>query len=278
MPIVRQNLLERAQRAFQGRFEVVREIGRGGMATVYEAGARDRRVALKVLHPEWARTLGPERFQREIAFLTSLSHPNILTILESGEAGGLLYFAMPLARGESLRQRIEARRHLPLAEALGVVRDVAAAMDYAHSRNIVHRDIKPENILFEGERALVCDFGVARAIIQAGGDSLSSSGLMVGTPEYMSPEQASGARDIDGRADVYALGCVLYEILAGEPPFTGPTAQAVLARHANDLPPPLRTVRPEVPPRVAAAVLAALEKAPGDRPQSGTALIALAAG
>lgn len=273
MPTVRVDLLERARRAFAGRYDVTREVGRGGMATVFEAGAGDRRVALKVLHPEWARTLGPERFQREIAFLTGLSHPNILTILESGEAGGLLYFAMPLARGESLRQRIEARRHLPLAEALGIVRDVAAAMDYAHTRNIVHRDIKPENILFEGERALVCDFGVARAIVQAGGDSLSSSGLMVGTPEYMSPEQASGARDIDGRADVYALGCVLYEMLAGTPPFTGPTAQVVMARHAKDAPPPLRTVRPDLPAAVATTVLAMLAKPREDRPENGAMLL-----
>jgi serine/threonine protein kinase/tetratricopeptide (TPR) repeat protein len=265
------------QSALGSRYTVQRELGRGGMATVYLATdlKHERLVAIKVLHPELAEALGPQRFLREIKLTAGLNHPHILPLLDSGDAGGFLYYVMPYVEGESLRDRLERERQLPVDDALHIAREVADALGHAHSRGIVHRDIKPENILLARDpardrsgtdewHALVADFGIARAISAAGGEQLTGTGLAIGTPTYMSPEQASGERELDGRADIYALGCVLYEMLAGQPPFSGSTAQSIMARHAIDAVPPLHTVRP-VSPAVEAAVLKALAKVPADR-------------
>lgn len=256
------------------RYSVERQVARGAMAVVFLAVERDAgaRVAIKVLLPEFARAVGAERFHREIAMLEKLHHRNILPLLESGQAGSLPYYLMPYAAGGSLHSRVGAP--LPLAEVVSVARDVAAALDYAHDQNIVHRDIKPENVVFDGGRALVCDFGVARAIIRASSEEFSSSGLVVGTPAYMSPEQASGAHDLGPASDLYALGCVAYEMLVGEPPFTGPTVAAVLARQVAERPRSPRVVRPDLPPHVEEALCAALAKHPEDRPRTGAEFVA----
>lgn len=253
--------------ALSGRYRIERELGRGGMATVYLAHDQKhaRPVALKVLRRELAAALGPERFLREIQIAARLTHPNILPLHDSGEAAGCLYYVMPYVEGESLRTRLAREKQLPLADALQIAREVADALNYAHSHDVVHRDIKPENILFQAGHAVVSDFGIARAITAAGGDKLTETGIAVGTPAYMSPEQASGETRLDGRSDIYSLGCVLYEMLAGEPPFTGPSAQAVLARHSVDPVPPLHTVRPTVPDAVERALTKALAKVPVDR-------------
>ena len=249
-----------------GAYEVIREIGQGGMATVYLArdARHDRQVALKILRPELAATLGPERFLREIRLTAQLQHPHILPLHDSGEADGLLYYVMPYPEGESLRGRLRRERQLPLDEALAIAREVADALSYAHSRDVVHRDIKPENILLASGHALVADFGIARAITAAAGERLTHTGLTVGTPGYMSPEQASGDRHLDGRSDQYSLACVLYEMLAGEPPYTGPTAQAIVAKQLTEPLPHLGTVR-AVPGPLEAAVTKALAKVPADR-------------
>ena len=249
-------------------YALERELGRGGMATVY--AARDlrhqRAVAVKVLHPELSAVLGVERFLKEIELTASLQHPHILPLFDSGSADGLLYYVMPLVAGESLRGRLARERQLPVGDAVRIATEVASALDYAHRRGIIHRDIKPENILLgEDGSALVTDFGIALAVSQAGGERLTQTGLAVGTPQYMAPEQATGERSIDARADVYALGTVLYEMLAGEPPFSGSSAQAIVARLLTDTPRPLPAHRPAVPPHVAAAVQVALEKLPADR-------------
>ena len=256
--------------ALRGRYEIRRELGRGGTAIVYEADdlKHDRRVALKVLRPEIAVVLGPERFLREIRLAAKLQHPHILPLLDSGEAEGWLYYVLPCVEGPTLRQRLDAEGQLSLDECLRVIRDVCGALSYAHGQGIVHRDVKPENILLAGEHSLVTDFGIAQALTAAAGEKLTETGIAVGTPAYMSPEQAGGAARVDGRADVYAVGCVLYEMLAGTPPFTGPTAQALLARHTLDPVPPLRTVRRSVPVQVERVVMKALEKSPADRFQS----------
>jgi tRNA A-37 threonylcarbamoyl transferase component Bud32/TolB-like protein len=258
--------------ALAAQYTLERELGRGGMATVYLAHdlRHDRRVALKVLHPELAATLGPERFQREIRLAARLSHPNILPVFDSGEAAGRLWYAMPYVAGESLRQRLGQEAQLGVAEVVRIAGQVAAALAHAHGRGIVHRDIKPENILLSGDQALVADFGIAKLLDAASGEPLTETGLSLGTPAYMSPEQGSGGR-VDARSDVYALGCVVYEMLAGTPPFTGPTAQAILARHAVDEVPPLRTVRMSISAAVEHAVTRALEKVPADRFASATA-------
>jgi tRNA A-37 threonylcarbamoyl transferase component Bud32 len=259
--------------ALQGRYTLERELGRGGMATVYLAEdlRLHRRVALKVLHPELGATLGPERFQREIAIAARLTHPHILPLYDSGAAEGRLFYAMPYVEGESLRQRLRREPQLPVAETIAILTAVAGALDYAHQAGVIHRDIKPENILLATDpgggpaQALVADFGIARAVDVAGGERLTETGLALGTPSYMSPEQAAASRQLDGRSDLYALGCVAYEMLAGVPPFTGSTAQAIMARHAVDPVPPLRTVRATVPEPVAAAIERALAKVPADR-------------
>src|SRR5687767_4720676 len=231
--------------ALADRYRIERELGAGGMATVYLAQdlKHNRPVAIKVLRQELAAAIGPDRFLREIGIAARLQHPHILSLHDSGNAGGLLYYVMPYVEGESLRDRLIRERQLPLEDALAITRDVADALSYAHARDIVHRDIKPENILLASGHALVVDFGIARAVSAAGGDALTETGMAVGTPAYMSPEQALGGESLDGRSDTYSLGTVLYEMLAGAPPFTGPTAQAIMARKAADMPPPIRTVR-----------------------------------
>ena len=259
--------LPQLQAALAGRYTIERELGRGGWATVYLAhdSRHDRPVALKVLRPDLAMVLGPGRFLREITIAGRLTHPHILPLYDSGEVGDTLYFVMPFVQGESLRQRLLQEGQLPLADALGIAQQIADALTFAHGHNVVHRDIKPENILLEGDQAYVADFGIARAIVAAGGDTLSSPGLVVGTPTYMSPEQAAGSTNLDGRSDLYSLGCVVYEMLAGEPPHTGPTVQTILARQQIEEPRSIRVVRPSVPEDVERVVLKALAKAPADR-------------
>jgi len=257
--------------ALQGRYIVERELGRGGMATVYLARdlRHDRSVALKLLHPELAASLGAERFLREIRTTARLQHPHILTLLDSGEAGGLLWYTMAYVEGESLRQRLEREVQLPIEDAVRLASEIALALDYAHRHGVVHRDIKPENILLSDGQALVADFGVARAI-DAGRDTrLTDTGLALGTPTYMSPEQATASSTVDGRSDIYALGTMLFEMLAGEPPFTGPTAQSVVAKRFLEATPHVRTLRETVPVPVEQALLKSLEKLPADRFATG---------
>jgi tRNA A-37 threonylcarbamoyl transferase component Bud32/tetratricopeptide (TPR) repeat protein len=250
--------------ALAGRYAVERELGLGGMATVYLAHdlKHDRSVALKVMHPELAASLGPERFLREIRLTARLDHPHLLPVLDSGEAAGQLWYTMPFVRGESLRARLCREMQLPVSAALDIIRQVASALDYAHREGVVHRDLKPENILLADGQARVADFGIARAVTSA--EQLTGTGLAVGTPAYMSPEQAS-AGQVDARTDVYALGCVLYELLAGEPPFTGPTPQSVIAKRLLGRPTPLGAVRSGVPSAVEQAVSRALMAVPADR-------------
>ncbi|HEU4699234.1 MAG TPA: protein kinase [Gemmatimonadales bacterium] len=250
-----------------GRYRLERELGRGGMATVWlaEDVRHHRRVAIKVLHPELSAVLGGERFLKEIELTANLQHPHILPLFDSGEADGLLYYVMPYVEGEPLRARLERERQLPVAEAVRIATEVADALAYAHRHGVVHRDIKPENILLHDGRPLVADFGIALAVEQAGGERMTQTGLSLGTPQYMAPEQAMGERVIDQRADIYALGAVTYEMLAGEPPFAGPTAQAIVARMLTEEPPPLAAHRRSIPEHVEAAVLTALEKLPADR-------------
>ena len=257
--------LEELKAALADRYLLERELGRGGMATVYLARdlRHDRPVALKVLHPELAHALGPERFIREIRLAARLDHPHILSVHDSGETAGRLWFTMPYVEGESLRNRLAREPQLPLADALRITRAVADALGYAQRQGIIHRDVKPENILLQGERCVLADFGVARAV-DAAGERLTETGFALGTPAYMSPEQAAADRHLDPRSDIYSLGCVVYEMLAGEPPFTGRTAQAIIARRLADPVPDLCTVR-DVPRQVERAVRQALARAPADR-------------
>ena len=266
--------VDAVRKALAEKFEITRLLGSGGMAHVFAARQQltGRRVAVKVLRPEFAVTILSDRFHQEIAFLAALDHPNILPLLESGQADYFIYYAMPFATGGSLKERLQRERRLPLADAFAIARQLAAGIDYAHAHNVIHRDIKPENVMFDEGRPRLCDFGVARAIVRAGEDRISSSGLVVGTPSYMSPEQASG-RDVDHRTDVYALACVVYEMLAGEPPFTGPTPQAVFSRQIAERPPSLRVVCPDLPPFVEEAVLRGLAKEAKVRWQTGGALV-----
>ena len=260
-------VLDRLRAALVERYDIEREIGRGGMATVYVAQdlKHHRSVAVKVLHPHLAANLGPERFLREIQIAASLQHPHILPLYDSGQAGGLLYYVMPYVEGESLRRRLEREKQLPLDDALEVARAVAAALDYAHRHHVVHRDIKPENVMLHEGEAMVTDFGIAKAVSAAAADTLTQTGTAMGTPMYMSPEQAAGEAELDGRSDVYSLGCMLYEMLAGKPPFTGPTAQVIMARSFTEAVAPLRTLRDTIPEAVERAALKALAKVPADR-------------
>jgi eukaryotic-like serine/threonine-protein kinase len=259
--------LDRLSSALADRYRIERELGQGGMATVYLAHdlRHERDVAIKVLHPDLGAALGGERFLTEIRTTARLQHPHILPLLDSGDAGGLLFYVMPLVTGETLRARLEREQQLPIADAVQIAREVADALGHAHALGVIHRDIKPENILLQGGHALVADFGIALAVQSAGGQRMTQTGLSLGTPQYMSPEQALGERAIDARSDIYALGAVTYEMLVGEAPFTGPNVQAIVARLISEEPRALGAQRKSVPGHVEAAVLQALEKLPADR-------------
>ena len=259
-------MIERLKRALSEQYSIEREIGRGGMAVVYLASDRKhhRSVAVKVLNPELAAAIGPDRFLREIEISARLDHPHILPLYDSGESDGFLYYVMPYIEGGSLRDRLNRDKQLPVDEALQIAREVADALSYAHGHDVVHRDIKPENIMLAGGHARVADFGIARAISAAGGQRLTQTGLAVGTPVYMSPEQAAGSQDVDGRSDLYSLACVLFEMLAGTPPFGG-TAENIVRQHLVAEPPSITVHRPAVPPQVAGAIMRALSKTPADR-------------
>jgi len=261
------DLLARLQPALADRYTIERELGRGGMATVYLAQdlKHRRRVAIKVLKPELAAALGPERFLQEIEIAAGLTHPHILPLYDSGEATGLLYYVMPYVEGETLRNRLDRAGQLPVAEAVQITREVADALSYAHRHDVVHRDIKPENILLEAGHAVVSDFGIARAITAAGEEKLTGTGIAVGTPAYMSPEQAAASARVDERSDIYSLGCVLYEMLADEPPFTGPSAESIVRQHLAAAPPRVSAMRAAVPPAIEEAIVRALAKTPADR-------------
>src|SRR5256712_12406188 len=261
------NTFAQLQAALADRYALERELGHGGMATVYLA--RDLRhgrpVAIKVLRHEIAAALGPERFLREIELAARLNHPHILPLHDSGEASGLLYYVMPYVEGETLRNRLDRAGQLPLAEAVQITREVADALSYAHSYDVVHRDIKPENILLEAGHAVVSDFGIARAITAAAGGNLTETGIALGTPGYMSPEQGAASARVDERSDIYSLGCVLYEMLAGEPPYTGPSAESIVRQHPAAAPPRVSAMRAAVPPAIEQAVVRAPAKTPADR-------------
>lgn len=254
-------------KTLQDRYRIERELGRGGMASVYLAEdlRHHRRVAIKILHPELGAFIGSDRFLSEIRTTATLQHPHILGLIDSGEAAGALYYVMPFVEGESLRDRLNREHQLPIEDVVRIASEIAAALDYAHRHRVVHRDIKPENILLQDGNALVVDFGIALAITTAGGRRLTQTGVSLGTPQYMSPEQAGGDRMIDARADIYALGVVTYEMLVGQPPFVGANTQATFARVMTDVPRSLRTQRHAVPLHVESAVLKALEKFPADR-------------
>jgi serine/threonine-protein kinase len=264
------DLLDRLRKALADRYTIERELGRGGMAVVYlaEDVKHGRHVAVKVLLPELAATLGGERFLQEIRVTAKLTHPHILTLIDSAEADSLLYYVMPFVEGESLRDRLKRERQLPVEDALQITKQVASALEFAHRHEVIHRDIKPENILLHEGEAMVADFGIALAVRAAGGERLTETGLSIGTPAYMSPEQVSGEQEIDGRSDIYALACVLYEMLAGDPPFVASNPRAVMAKHMTDTAPPITTVRSSVPSPVATALAKALGKAPVDRFES----------
>jgi eukaryotic-like serine/threonine-protein kinase len=252
--------------ALRERYVLERELGRGGMATVYLAHdlRHDRSVALKVLRPELAATLGPERFLHEIRIAAGLQHPHILPVFDSGDAAGQLWYTMPYVEGETLRQRLVREKQLPLDDARRISLQVLSALEYAHGHGVIHRDIKPENILLEDDQAVVADLGIARAMSAVGEDRLTETGLSLGTPAYMSPEQACAEPNLDRRTDLYSLGCVLYEMLVGEPPYTGPTPQAIVARRLTEPPPRLRTTR-DVPESLEQAIHRALARNAADR-------------
>ena len=254
------------------QYEIERELGRGGTSTVFLArdSKHGRLVALKLLRPEVSASLGAERFLREIRLLAGLQHPHILPLYDSGEIDGALYYVMAYVEGESLRDRLKREGRLSVADAVMIAREVAGALEYAHRHNVVHRDIKPENILLAGGDPVLADFGIARAISRASGEyrRTTDAGIVLGTPAYMSPEQASAEPVIDGRTDIYALGCVLYEMLAGVPPFTGPTPQAVIARRFLETPPRIDAVRGDIPPALDQVVRRSLAPAPIERYQS----------
>src|SRR6266540_6496249 len=249
------------------RYRIEREAGRGGMATVYVAEdlRHRRRVALKVLDWELAATLGYERFRRETETIAALQHPHILPLYDSGEAAGCLYMVLPFVEGDTLAERLRRDVQLPLEDATGIAGEIADALAYAHAHGVVHRDIKPENVLIQSGHAVLADFGIARAVERAGEPRLTTTGMLLGSPSYMSPEQASGDPRFDRRSDLYSLGCVLYFMLAGEPPYTGPTLESVIYQHVSAPVPDVANLRPGVPPRLAAIVTRLLQKSPADR-------------
>src|SRR5689334_25308870 len=260
--------VDQLRAALADRYRLERELGQGGMATVYLAHdlRHERKVAIKVLRPELAAVIGAERFVREIKTIAALQHPHILGLIDSGEVNGTAYYVMPYVEGESLRDRLRREKQLPVADAVRLATEVAAALDYAHRHGVIHRDIKPENVMLHDGAALVADFGIALAVSSAGGGTrMTETGMSLGTPHYMSPEQAMGEREITARSDVYALGAITYEMLVGEPPFTGPTAQAIVAKVMTADPAALSAQRRSVPPAVEDAVLTALSKLPADR-------------
>ncbi len=259
--------VERLTAALSERYTLVRELGRGGMATVYLARdlKHDRLVAIKVLRPELAASIGADRFLREIQVTARLSHPHILPLYDSGEAEGFLYYVMPYVEGETLADLLEREKQLSITQSVQIAREVAEGLSLAHSYGLVHRDIKPSNIMLSGGHAVLADFGIARAISEAGGEKLTQTGMAVGTPAYMSPEQAAGEAQLDARSDIYSLGCVLYEMIVGQIPFTGPTPQAIMARHSLDQVPPPHIMRQTIPDDLEDVILAALAKAPADR-------------
>ena len=267
---------DRLSRALADRYVLERELGRGGMAAVFLATdlRLGRQVAIKVLPPEIREAIGSERFAREVQLAARLSHPHIVPVFEAGEADGVSFYAMGYVEGETLKDKLEREGPLGLEEAVRLTTEIGEALQYAHERGVIHRDIKPANILLAHGHAQVADFGIARPMDSAAaGESLTATGVSIGTAEYMSPEQAAGERRIDARSDVYALAAVLYEMLSGEPPFTGPTAQAIVARVIADPPRPIRTIRPNLPPEIEAAVNAGLAKMAADRPSSAQAFV-----
>src|SRR5260221_692599 len=260
-------LIETLREALADRYAVQRELGRGGMPTVSLAEDLKHHgsVAIKVVHAELASQIGPDRFVQEIEIAARLQHPHILPLYDSGDAAGFLYYVMPLVEGESLRDRLNREHQLSQEDTVRITTEVASALSYAHSRGVVHRDIKPENILLSGGSAVVADFGIARALDAAGESQLTQTGTIIGTPAYMSPEQSTASLEIDGRSDQYSLACVVYEILVGQPPFRGPTAQAIIARHSLDMVSPPSIVRGTIPEPMEDAILRALSKVAADR-------------
>ncbi|MFB3112568.1 MAG: serine/threonine-protein kinase, partial [Gemmatimonadales bacterium] len=261
------DILDRLKTALADRYAIEREIGAGGMATVYLAEdlKHHRKVAVKVLRPELAAIIGSLRFLNEIKIAARLTHPHILPVHDSGDADGMLFYSMPYVEGESLRDRLNREMQLGIEEAVRIGGEIADALSYAHRQGVIHRDIKPENVLLQSGHAVIADFGIARAVTAAAGERLTETGLSLGTPQYMSPEQATANREVDARSDIYALGCVVYEMLAGEPPHTGPTTQAIIAKLMTERPVRLRTVRDTVPESVERAVMKALAKVRADR-------------
>jgi serine/threonine-protein kinase len=260
-------MTQQLKTALADRYVIEQELGAGGMATVYLAHdvKHDRKVALKVLRPELAAVIGAERFLNEIKVTANLQHPHILPLHDSGEAESFLYYVMPYVEGDTLRDKLEREKQLGIEDAIAITRGVAAALDYAHRQGVIHRDIKPENILIHDGQPLVADFGIALAVSHAGGNRLTETGLSIGTPHYMSPEQAMGDRELDARSDVYSLGAMLYEMLTGDPPYTGSTAQAIVAKVITEKATSVTAIRDTVPAHVAAAIQKALAKLPADR-------------
>jgi serine/threonine-protein kinase len=267
---------ERLAEAISDRYTISREVGAGGMATVFLARdiKHDRDVALKVLRPELAAAMGSDRFPREIRTVAQFNHPHILSLYDSGEVQGFLYYVMPFVEGETLRDRLQREKQLPVGDAVRILREVADALSYSHARGVVHRDIKPANVLLSGRHAVVADFGVAKAVTAAGGDTLTTVGIAVGTPQYMSPEQAMGQQDIDHRSDIYSLGVLGYEMLAGRSPFEAQTAQALLAAQVMETPVDILKLRPGLPPLLAEVIMRCLAKNAADRWQSADELLA----
>ena len=266
----------RLNAALEGRYSIERELGEGGMATVYlaEDVRHHRKVALKVLRPDLAATLGPERFLREIEIAAGLTHPHIVPLHDSGEADGFLFYVLPYIEGESLRDRLVREGELPITEAIRILRDVVDGLAHAHDHGVVHRDIKRDNVMLSGRHALVTDFGVAKAVSEATGrHQLTTVGVALGTPAYMSPEQAEAADHIDHRADIYAVGALGYELLAGAPPFSGKSPQMTLVAHVTQAPKPVTEHRSSVPPALAHLVMRCLEKKPADRWQSAEEML-----